>query len=103
MASGAVVVASDRTASAIDRIVPGHNGFLHASGDVQDLADVIRRVVALAPHEILRITRAARVTTEEWPSERGVSIMNGLLTRAGSQDSPHECPRPLGAVVHRDG
>jgi glycosyltransferase involved in cell wall biosynthesis len=47
MACGAIVVASDQTAAALDRIDNGVNGFLHASNDVNGLSS--RIIQAMEP------------------------------------------------------
>jgi glycosyltransferase involved in cell wall biosynthesis len=75
MAAGLAVIASDRTAAALDRIVPGANGLIHKSEDAADLAAQIRRV----PKHAAKLGTAARATAAEWPVERGVAILRGLM------------------------
>jgi glycosyltransferase involved in cell wall biosynthesis len=78
MAAGLVVLGSEATAAVRDRIRHGENGFVHRTGDVDELA---RQIGALLTHPelIRRIGQEARRTAEEWPVERGVQIIKSIL------------------------
>jgi glycosyltransferase involved in cell wall biosynthesis len=81
MASGAIVIASDQTAAAVDRVSDGVNGFLHASGNVNSLAACISNALRLGSDEKTSIRVRARQTAESWPTSRGVHIISELLRR----------------------
>lgn len=79
MASGGVVIASDQTAGALDRIRDGVNGFLHRCDDVADLGRAIDEAIQRSPADQHAIRVAARASADAWPTARGVEIINGLL------------------------
>jgi glycosyltransferase involved in cell wall biosynthesis len=79
MACGSLVIASDHTCAAIDRITDGENGFLHTSEDVASLERAIRRVMQLSAADQARVRIAARRTAEQWPTERGVEVFRSLV------------------------
>lgn len=81
MAAELVVLASDKTCAALDRIVHGANGFLHRAGDASDLAAQIERI-ANDRKSMAAIGRAARTTAMTWPVQRGVEIFRTLLQAA---------------------
>jgi glycosyltransferase involved in cell wall biosynthesis len=74
MASGLPVLGSDAAGSVRDRVVPGRNGFIHARGDAEALADQMLKVLSHR-HVTAEMARAARSTAEEWPPSRAVSIL----------------------------
>ncbi len=78
MAAGLVVMASDTSGSALDRVEHGHNGFLHRAGDVEALT---AQLVHAFRHrrDLPAIGRRARATAETWPVERGVRIIQELV------------------------
>jgi glycosyltransferase involved in cell wall biosynthesis len=82
MAAGKVVVASDDTGAAVDRIVSGENGFIHRSGDVEDLASAIQRVIALAPGSVRSLQERARESARLWAADKAVETFRRLLDGA---------------------
>jgi len=52
LAAGLPVVASDRVGAGHDLIRPGENGYLYRTGDAEDLAHVLQRVLKLERKEI---------------------------------------------------
>lgn len=80
MAAGLVVLGSNVSGSAVDRIEHGINGFLHRAGDVQELS---AQLTYLFDHPgcIPEISKRARETAENWPVERGVTTIQGILCR----------------------
>jgi glycosyltransferase involved in cell wall biosynthesis len=83
MACGNLVIASDHTCAAIDRISDGENGFLHTSEDVADLERAIRQVMSLSAADQARVRAAARRSAEQWPTERGVEVFRRLVESCG--------------------
>jgi glycosyltransferase involved in cell wall biosynthesis len=78
MAAGLVVLGSEATAAVRDRIRHGENGFIHRTGDVDELASQIAHLLQ-HPGTIHPLGCQARRTAEEWPVERGVEIVKSLL------------------------
>jgi glycosyltransferase involved in cell wall biosynthesis len=78
MAAGCVVLASDVCGSAVDRIDSGVNGFLHRSGDWQELSDQVRALVSDRAR-LARMGQLARKTAEAWPIERGIELICSLV------------------------
>lgn len=79
MTAGLVVLASDVTGAALDRIQHGVNGFLHKAGNAEELAEQIRGLIQ-QPERIPEIGCCARATAEEWPVERGIATIREMLT-----------------------
>lgn len=79
MACGNLVIASDHTCAAIDRISDGHHGFIHVSEDVDSLEQAIRRVMRLSAADQTRVRAAARESAEQWPTARGVEVFRSLV------------------------
>lgn len=77
MAAGLVVVASDVTFAALDRIVNGVNGFMYKTGSVEELAD---RIIWCFENKnkLHKIGESARKTAIQWPVDRGICIMKEL-------------------------
>ncbi len=78
MAAGLVVLASDVSGSALDRVEHGRNGFLHRAGDDEELAIQIARAYRHR-NDLHKIGQRARDTSEEWPVERGVRTIRELV------------------------
>ncbi len=91
MASGLVVVASEATGAALDRIEPGVNGFIHRTGDVADLAGRIVPLLSDA-NSMTRIGQRARLTAAAWPVSMGIATVKqaarGGLGPGGQGQSP---------------
>ena len=78
MATGLVVLASDVSGSALDRIEHGENGFLHPAGDVYTLSNHILLLLH-DPQRISVIGKRARATAELWPVHRAVSTVQNMI------------------------
>ena len=78
MAAGCVVLASDVTCAAIDRIQNGENGFIHPAGSVERLAEQIEWLY-VNREKLFSIKSRARATAHEWPVDRGVSIIKQMV------------------------
>lgn len=79
MAAGCVVMASDASGSAVDRITSGYNGFLHSAGSWEMLADQIKKQIQY-PTQLPILGARARATAEEWPVERGVNVIRRVVS-----------------------
>lgn len=78
MACGLVVIGSHVTGAVIDRISHGQNGLIHRAGDLENLAAQITFVLAY-PEKVAPMGAQARITAEEWPVSRAVSIIKSML------------------------
>ena len=78
MAASCVVLASDVTCSALDRIENCVNGFIHPAGDVQALAEQIEFLFK-NPERIPEIGKKARETAEQWTIVRGIKAIKEVV------------------------
>lgn len=76
MARGCVVIASDKTMAALDRIENGKNGFIVK--DEIELSGVIEEL-RMKPELCNRIGKNARITAEQWPLSRAVDMVVGII------------------------
>jgi glycosyltransferase involved in cell wall biosynthesis len=79
MAAGMVVLASDITYSALDRINNGINGFIHKAGDIIELSAQISNLLK-NPGIMSPIKSAARNTAEDWPVGRGIRTIKEIIS-----------------------
>jgi glycosyltransferase involved in cell wall biosynthesis len=87
MVNGVVVLGSEATCAVRDRITDGRNGFSHAVGDVNQLAEQL----ALLFNDLDRLHAmgaAARQTAEQWPASRGVAIIKRAFE---GKDTSYQC------------
>lgn len=78
MACGLPVIGSNLAGSVVDRVVDGVNGFIHASGDVIDIADKILQVLS-QPNDVISMGKSARKTSEQWQVSYNVDVIESLL------------------------
>jgi glycosyltransferase involved in cell wall biosynthesis len=78
MAAGMVVLASDVTGAALDRIKHGANGLIHRAGDVDDMVKQLISVISDVEQASLMGLRA-RETAERWNISAGLQIIETLL------------------------
>lgn len=78
MARGKVVVASDQTMAAVDRIVQGHNGYLFPYGDIDRLATIIENLMQDPGHHDA-LGRRAFETSSQWSVARATETLVKLL------------------------
>jgi glycosyltransferase involved in cell wall biosynthesis len=83
MAAGLVVLGSDATGAVLDRIRHGENGFIHRSGDVDQLAEQIGDLF-LHPEILQDVGCRARLTAEQWPVGRGVQTIKSILAETAA-------------------
>lgn len=77
LASGLPVVAAN--AMALPHLVhPGENGYLYEPGDVDALADYLRRILTAEPDELERLRRGALRTVESHDIQRTLDIFEAL-------------------------
>lgn len=79
MAASLVVLASDVTCAALDRIEHGVNGYIHSAGDVKELAAQIGELID-NPARLTVMGQRARSTAEQWPLEQAVRLIKKLAT-----------------------
>ncbi len=77
MASGLVVIASDKTGAAIDRINSGNNGFLYEAGNIKELAKLINDLPLI---NLKIVEENAKKTSQEWPLSRARLIVETFIT-----------------------
>lgn len=83
MATGRVVLASDVTFAALDRIEDGINGLIYKAGDPEALASKIEWCFANADR-LKQLGQEAMKTAAQWPVSRGVAIVKETLKRCGA-------------------
>ncbi len=86
MAAGLVVLGSDATGAVLDRIRHRENGFIHRSGDVDQLAEQIGNLI-LHPEILQDVGCRARLTAEQWPVERGVQTIKSILAETAVSEA----------------
>jgi glycosyltransferase involved in cell wall biosynthesis len=79
MAASMVVIASDTTYAALDRVTDGENGFLYRTNDIDHLREKIELVMA-HPEIIKPMAMKARAKAEEWPLSRAQNIIKTLVS-----------------------
>jgi glycosyltransferase involved in cell wall biosynthesis len=77
MAAGKVILASDVTCAALDRIEEKINGFIHPAGDVKILAAHIIFFLD-CPAAVSKMGQEARKTAQKWPINTGVNIIRSI-------------------------
>lgn len=80
MAAGLVVLASDVTFAALDRIENGVNGFIYKANDVNELAEKISWCFE-NKDKLPEIGNLAQLTANQWHVKKGVEIIKELLNR----------------------
>jgi glycosyltransferase involved in cell wall biosynthesis len=78
MAAGTVVFGSDVSGSALDRIDPGENGFIHRAGDVDGLGAQVALLLR-DPGLASRMGPKAAARAAQWPLELGVQVIRALF------------------------
>jgi len=81
MAAGLVVLGSDVSGSALDRIEHGANGFVHSAGDYHELSEQISFLLENIQC-ICEIGKRARMTAELWPIEYGISTVERMIRQS---------------------
>ena len=79
MASALIVIASDQSGSAVERIENGVSGFIFKDNDVAGLAECIINVFRCKINELEATSKAARATSKKWDVSYNVNIIKGVL------------------------
>jgi len=80
MASGSLVIASDLTCAALDRIENGNNGIIYKARDNHELSNIFSKVL-IEPEIIYELGSSALVTANNWKLERSVRIIDKVVDR----------------------
>jgi glycosyltransferase involved in cell wall biosynthesis len=83
MAAGLIVLASDATCAALDRIKHGINGFIHSAKNLDELSAQIIWLFK-HPERIPLIKSEARKTAEQWRIGKSVEIINKILRKCAA-------------------
>jgi len=78
MAAEMVVLASDVTCAALDRVDTAVNGYIHRAGDFRQLAAQIRGLLA-DYSTIARMSAAAGETADHFPMSKGVALLKQIV------------------------
>ncbi len=78
MANGLPVLGSDKSGSVMDRVEDGVSGFIHRTGDSEQLAQQISEIFSDSDR-LSGMGAAARSKAEEWPPELGVEIIKNII------------------------
>ncbi|WP_130470375.1 glycosyltransferase family 4 protein [Candidatus Magnetaquicoccus inordinatus] len=80
MAAGLAILGSEASAAAVDRVKPGHSGFIHPVGDEELLS---QQILTLANDAALLRTmqEGAWHTAMQWPVERGVCQLAEIIQK----------------------
>jgi len=78
MALGKVVIASDKTMAAVDRINDGINGFLYNNGDIDHLKRITENII-LNHNIINQVGFEAHKTASEWKVTLAHQILNKAI------------------------
>lgn len=79
MACGTLVLASDSSGSAVDRINDGINGFIFKTRSQPDLVEKLARISNMNASARQIVRDAARATAEQWSCEYHVLLIHDLL------------------------
>lgn len=80
MAMAIPVIATSVTGAAVDRIVDGENGYLVEPNDAATIALRLRFLLKNTKL-LIRMSHAARSTAEQWPTEKGVEIIDKAIQK----------------------
>lgn len=88
MACGLTVVGSDLAGSVRDRVIDGHNGFIHRAGDIEGCAEKIK--VFLQQPEIIPVFRQrSREIAEQW----GIAYHLEIFEQFVHGYNPNKCTK----------
>jgi glycosyltransferase involved in cell wall biosynthesis len=81
MATGLIILASDRTNAAMDRIDEGVQGYVHRMGDVEELTRHIKTILS-GGIDLQGMQIASRARADEWPVSRAIAVIKSMLTNS---------------------
>lgn len=79
MAAGRVVVASDASGSALERLTPGESGYLFPSEDVEALTRVLGTMARSPVMELQGIADGGRAVASKWPYSRANDMLYEVM------------------------
>lgn len=79
MASGLLVVASDKAGSAVERIHPGKSGYIFADDQLDQLTETLIQVAALLPQEAQAISHEAQAVAKKWDVSYHLNIIQQVV------------------------
>lgn len=79
MASGLVIIASDKAGSAVERIQPGISGFIFPDNNEDALADTLRTVLNKSNTEMRQISAAAKATSAKWSVQYNINVVKEVM------------------------
>jgi len=82
MAAGLIVIASDQTGAAVDRVEHGASGFLHRAGSAEDLANVLSCALSLSSDRLEQMQALSIAAGMAWPSSRAVRVIKELANNS---------------------
>ena len=78
MAQGLPILASDKTMAALDRVKDGTSGFIHQTGNVEQLTKHMNQLIS-NPSLVKKMRKESRKMAEKWPPSFGVKILKGIF------------------------
>ncbi|MFN2509386.1 MAG: glycosyltransferase family 4 protein [Chthoniobacterales bacterium] len=85
MASGLPIIGSDAAGSVVDRVVHGHNGFIHRCNNLEDLTAQLTCAMT-NPAALAGMGREARATAETWPASKAVATLREIALPASAEE-----------------
>ena len=79
MASSLVVIASDKSGSAMERITNGHSGFIFKDNDVEGLADILDKIFGYPIARLEEISEAANAVSKQWDVSYNIKVIKEIL------------------------
>lgn len=82
LSCGVPVIGSDRAGSALERIIPGINGYLHESGNVDSLLHCLLKAMKMSDEEYQTMSKQSRKMAEKWTVDFNVNVIHSLVSNA---------------------
>ncbi len=79
MASGLIVIASDKAGSAVERVTPNVSGYIFADNDLDGLVNALEKAFNLSNSEAQAMSVAAKETSDKWDIKYHMSIIKKLV------------------------
>lgn len=81
MASGLVVIASDKVGGAIDLIKEDENGFIFKSGDKDALVSILRKLDETPKKDINKMGAVSQNMINSWSYEKSCEVIRGIINK----------------------
>jgi len=79
MASGLVVVASDKAGSAVERIINGKSGFIFEDNNMEGLLENLRQLFKFSEKEVSQISAEALMTAQQWNVAFNINVLKEAI------------------------